>query len=106
MNTAVLIRVGQWFISGIHDGTILLHPFEKVIHDVICALRELKREDRLLRVAMVRSSRDDESVHLNPGVLGTRRADTSGPRKDLSGDQKGHKGPEAAPRKGKRRETR
>ena len=99
VNATVLIRVGQWFISGIHDSAILLHPFEEVIHDVICALRELKREDRLLRVAMVRSSRHDESVHLNPGVLRARRADTSGSRKDLSGDQKGHKRPEAAPRK-------
>ena len=101
MNTAVLIRVGQWFISCIHNGAILLHPFEKVIHDIIRALRELEREERLLREAMVRSSRHDESIHLNPGILGGRRADTSGPRKNLSGDQKGHKGPEAAPRKGK-----
>jgi hypothetical protein len=86
MNTAILIRVSQWFISGIHDGAILLHPFEEIIHDVIRALGELKREDGLLRVTMVRTSRHDESVHLNPSVLGTRRADTSGTRKDLSGD--------------------
>ena len=42
-----------------------------------------------------------KSVHLNPAVLRTRRADTSCPRKDLSGNQEGHKGPEASPRKGK-----
>ncbi len=100
MNSAELIRIGQWFISGIDDGTILLHPFEEVIHDVISTLRKLKRKNRLLRVAMGRSSRNDESIHLNPGILRPRPADTSGSSKDLPGDQEGHKGPEAAPRKG------
>src|SRR2546423_14201928 len=100
MDTTVLIRIGQRFIPGIHDGAILLHPFEEVIHNVICALRELKQRERLLRVAMARSSRHDESVHLNPGILGTRRAYTSCPRKYLSRNQEGHKGSEASPRKG------
>src|SRR5262249_22354060 len=101
MNAAVLIRVGQRLISGIHDGAILLDPFEEVIHDVICTLRNLKREGGRLRVAMVHSSRHNETVSLNPGILGTSRADTTGSRTNLSGNQKGHSGPETAPGKGK-----
>src|SRR4029077_20155301 len=101
MNAPVLIWISQRFISGIHDGPILLHPFEEVIHDVICPLRELKRKDRLLRITVTRAPRYDEPVHLNPGVLGTSRADTPRSRKYLPGNQERHKGSEAAPRKGK-----
>ena len=97
MNTTILIRVGQRFIPRIHDGAILLHPFEEIIHDVIGALRKLKGKNRLLRVAMGRSSRHDESVHLNPGILRPRPTDTPGARQDLSSCQAGPKGPGAAP---------
>src|SRR5688572_19781755 len=100
MNTAILIRIGQWFISGIDDGAILLHPFEEIIHDVVGALRELKRKERLLCIAMVRPSPHNEPIHLNPGILGTRRADTSCSRKYLSCNQERHKGAEPSPRKG------
>src|SRR5512147_1590797 len=100
MNSTVLIRIGQRLISGIHDGAILLHPFEEVIDDVICTLGNLKREEGLLRVAIVRSSRHNEPVPLNPAILGTSRADTSGPRKNLSGNQEGHQRSEAASGKG------
>src|SRR5688572_31189585 len=100
MNAPVLIRIGQRFISGIHDGPILLHPFEEIIHDIIGTLGELKRKERFLRIAVARASRHDEPVHLNPGVLGTRRTDTSRSRKYLSGDQEGHKGSKAPPCKG------
>ncbi len=101
MNAPVLIRVGQRLISGIDDRAVLLHPFEEIIHDVIGALRDLKREERLLRVAMARASRHKESIHLNPAVLRARCADTPGPCKDLPGHEEGHKGSEASPRKGK-----
>ena len=54
MDAPILIGIGQGFISGIDYGAILLHPFEKIIHDVICALRNLKWEESLLRIAMTR----------------------------------------------------
>ena len=44
MNAAILIGVGQRFISRIHDGSILLHPFEEIVHDMVGALRDLKRK--------------------------------------------------------------
>ena len=101
MNATVLIRIGQGFISRIDDGAILLHPFEEIIHDVIGALRDLKREESLLSVPMARASRHEEAVHLNPAILRTRRADTPGSRKDLPGHEEGHKGSKTSARKGK-----
>ena len=101
MDATVLIRIGQGFISRIDDGAILLHPFEEIVHDVIGALRDLKREGSLLRIAMARFSRHEEPVHLNPAILRTSRADSSGSRKDLPGHEEGHKGSEASARKGK-----
>src|SRR5262245_2972798 len=101
MNAPVLIRVGQGLISCIDDGAILLHPFEEIIHDVVCTLRDLKRKGKLLRITVARSSRHEKPVHLNPAILRTRRADTSGPCKDLSGYEEGHKRSKAPARKGK-----
>jgi len=100
MNAAVLIRIGQRLIPGIHDGAILLHPFKEVIYDVIRALRDLKREARRFRVAMMHAPRHNEPISLNPGVLGASRADTSGPRKNLSGHEEGHQWSKSAPGKG------
>ena len=100
MDTPVLIRIGQGLISRIDDGAILLHPFEEVIDDVIGALRDLKREERLLSVPMARASRHKEPVHLNPAVLRTSRTDTPCPCKDLPGNEESDKGSEASPGKG------
>src|SRR4026207_1632021 len=101
MNAPVLIRVGQRLISGIDDRAVLLHPLKEIVHNIVSALRDLKREESLLSVPMARASRHKESIHLNPAALRTSCADTPGSGKDLPGNEEGHKGSEAAPGKGK-----
>src|SRR5258708_1039981 len=43
METAILARVGEWFIASVNDGAVVLHPLEEIILDVIGALADLKK---------------------------------------------------------------
>ena len=68
MESAIFASVSQWFIAGIDDGAIELHPFEKIVVDVIRALADLKMAVRPCRADSPRSSA--------PGVAPTRPAPT------------------------------
>ena len=89
MDPTKFIGIGQRFISRVHNRPIVLYPLEKIIDDVVAPLRNLKRQVRAT------SSTDgctwnNQSIHLNPGILRTGGTDTPGSGKDLSGDQKRH----------------
>src|SRR5437899_1703716 len=43
MEAAILARVGQWLITSVNNGAIVLHPLEEIILDVIRPLADLKQ---------------------------------------------------------------
>jgi hypothetical protein len=42
MEAAVFASIGEWFVAGVDDGAIELHPLEEVVVDVIGALADLE----------------------------------------------------------------
>ena len=99
MDAAKLIGVRQRFISRIDDGSILLHPFEKIVHDMVGALRDLKR--KRASISLERGPMYNQRTALNPAIHRTGGADASGAGKDLPRDQEGDQLIEAAARKWK-----
>src|SRR6185503_11286982 len=65
MEPAILARIGQWFIARVDNGSIVLHPFEEVVLDVIGALGNLE-QGRLLALD-----------HLTAKTRGPNRSDAS-----------------------------
>src|ERR671913_550003 len=96
MDATVLIRIGQGLIPGIDDGAVMLHPFKKVIDDIIRALGDLVRHDRsILGIPQTRPMQNKPS-DLYPLVGIPRATDTSGAREYLTRHQKRHQRPEPA----------
>ena len=40
----ILIRIGQRLVPRVDDRSVLLHPLEEIVNDVVRALGNLKRQ--------------------------------------------------------------
>jgi len=56
MQTPVFPRVGERFVAGVDDGTVVLHPLEEIVLDEIGALADLKFDRAFATVLRARSA--------------------------------------------------